>query len=172
MFRPSVALPDTIRCHLPEGLTNEQVPRVPVAVQRGCPHLLFNPASIPIFRQELVANGQYRRHLIHGSTNRSLMPPVGEYCWLVLDRQAQRFLGRVTRVAQFQESRVIVLVEHVQSPAIVSITIPYEFYLGKVEQSQQTESPLIQFMRWLLRESGEISRVPDNNEPVPGVYNF
>ena len=166
MFRPSINLPEVIRHHLPEDLTNDQVPRVPVASRSGFPHLLFDPTSLSAFKYELTCQGEYKRDLIHGSIKYSRMPPVGEFCWLLINKDAQRFLGRITRVAQFQETRVIVVVEHVRSPAIVSVVVPYEFYCGATEE---TEGLWDRVVRWAYQRPREIKRLPDSNRPISGM---
>ncbi|KAL7280482.1 hypothetical protein ACG7TL_005414 [Trametes sanguinea] len=59
----------------------------------------------------------------------STVPCVGSYCRLVLpDRR--RFTGRITRVVEYQRTRIILWVEHPYSPAIVTIAVPYPDYEG------------------------------------------
>ena len=162
MFRPSVTIPDVIRFMLPEDLTDKDVPRVPVVTRAGCTHLLFNPPALPLYQLELTIDGQYERHLVRGAANLCPMPSVGQMCWLVINGDKQRFFGRVVKVAEYQETRVILLVEHLRSPAIVSVAVPYEFYLG-IDKTQTLWSRV---MQWAFQQPG---RLPDSNHPVPGM---
>ena len=57
------------------------------------------------------------------------MPAVGNYCRLVFPNQ-RRFMARVSRVVEYQETRVILWVEHTYSPAGITVAVPYPFYEG------------------------------------------
>ncbi|KAL7280537.1 hypothetical protein ACG7TL_005472 [Trametes sanguinea] len=42
----------------------------------------------------------------------------------------RRFTGRITRVLEYQQTCIILRVEHPYSPAIVTLAVPYPFYEG------------------------------------------
>ena len=43
------------------------------------------------------------------------------------------FSGRILRVAEYQMNHIIVLIQHIWSPAILSLAIPYEYFAGDEE---------------------------------------
>ena len=163
MFRPSITLPESIRESFAGELENQHVSRIPVAVRSHCPHLLFNPPHLPVYQVRITRDGLYNPQLLSGSEQYHHMPGPGGLCWLIFEDPQQRFLGYVIRVAEYQESRLILLVGHVRSPAIVSVAVPYEYYDG-VDESQSLWTKLVS---WLCKQP---ARYPDHERPIQGMY--
>lgn len=115
-------IPIGMRPHIPAQLRDEDIARCPVIIKRDHHHILYDS------------------HRTSASTHQphDLIPSPTRYCWLLFPENmkpaGKRFLGQVLRVAEYQESHVIVIVQHISSPALLSLKVPYEYFVGE-EQS-------------------------------------
>ncbi|TBU62390.1 hypothetical protein BD310DRAFT_904289 [Dichomitus squalens] len=152
--RQTLTIPDEMIPYLSDHLNLDNVIRCPVIVRKDSHHLHFHTPRICV--PETHPFGP--------------IPPPDTPCWLILPSKLEpgwtlpkdvHFLGRVLRVAEYQESRVIVLVQHIQSPAILSLTVPYEYFVG------DTSSWWAQVV-WNVVSRVKILRKPDNEDYLPG----
>ena len=145
------AIPDQILSGLLSQLEANDIILCPVVTKQNSHHLHFSTA--PFHRQEMHAF--------------SPVPPPNCPCWLVfpngLNRNGQRFLGRIIRVAEYQQTRIIVLVQHIQSLGILSLTIPYEYFDG------DTSSWWGQ-MVWSVVSRIKLLRRPDSEDYLSGKW--
>lgn len=142
------------------NLTINDVICCPVTIQRNSHHLHFH---VPRLR-------------VPETHPFSAVPPCGTVCWLILPDKLEhgqtfirgaRFLGRILRVAEYQETRVIMLIQHIQSPAILSLAVPYEYFEG------DTSSWWGQVI-WSIVSRVRLLRGPDHEDYLPGksCYSF
>ena len=135
-------------------LSIEDVICCPIIIRQNSHHLHFHVSRI-------------RASELHPF---NAIPPPNTSCWLILPDKLEfgrivtrgaRFLGRVLRVAEYQETRVIVLVQHIQSPAILSLAVPYEYFGG------DTSSWWGQVV-WGVMSRVKLLRRPDCEDYLPG----
>ena len=162
MYRPSTSLPESIRAMLRQSFDLGSVPRVPVCTQSFSHHLIYDtsrPSSPPTAHTS--STSLEKDDHVPDRTHYSPMPDIGHECWLVLHYD-HRFLGRVLRVAQYQQTQVLLLVEHVRSPAILSVAVPYEHWQGrdKTRSLRRLLSP--------LRLKQRSRKLPDSGHALPG----
>ncbi|KAI0640366.1 hypothetical protein C8Q79DRAFT_930654 [Trametes meyenii] len=138
MVGTSYDLPPTVRCTIPQDLPDEQLRRCPVRLNGQDQHILFWPEGLFPHQSRLVAVGEdveAQDEWVDVSPVASrvqrlgFMPAVGNYCRLVFPNQ-RRFMARVSRVIEYQETRIILWVEHTYSPAGITVAVPYPFYEG------------------------------------------
>ena len=162
MFRPSITIPEPIQSQFDGELEHQNVARIPVAIRPECPHLFYNTSLAPVFQTHLTADGLYQRRLVGGQARYDNVPGPGGLCWLIFPDSDQRFFGKVQGVAEYQETRLILLVAHVASPATVSLAVPYEWYDG-VDESRTRWAT---FVSWLCQKP---ARLPDDSHrPIRG----
>ena len=160
MNRPSTSLPESMQVVLGDSLNLEAVPRVPVYIHPSSPHLLFDDRRL--LRQETCyAQGAREKNTHRTTAYYSPVPDIGSECRLVLDKH-HRFLGRVVRAAQFQKTRVVLIIAHLYAPAVISLAVPYQFWLGR-DKTRSLQGVLAH-----LRLCKYPRKVHDNGEPLPG----
>ncbi|KAJ8490081.1 hypothetical protein ONZ51_g2528 [Trametes cubensis] len=113
MVGVSFDLPLAVQHAIPRNVQPDQIPRCPVVAYGLDHHVLFRPDGLFPHRLRPVALGE----------------EVDDYCRLVLPDQ-RRFTGRITRVVEYQQTRIILWVEHPHSPASVTLAVPYAFFEG------------------------------------------
>ncbi|KAI9058099.1 hypothetical protein FKP32DRAFT_1606998 [Trametes sanguinea] len=132
MVGVSFELPTNVREAIPESVLRGHLARCPVEARGYDRHLLFRPEALFPHRTLYVEEEEEEWVYVEPARPREIMgavPCVGSYCRLVLpDRR--RFTGRITRVVEYQRTRIILRVEHPYSPAIVTVAVPYPFYEG------------------------------------------
>ncbi|TBU23863.1 hypothetical protein BD311DRAFT_673005, partial [Dichomitus squalens] len=122
-------------------LNLDDIIRCPVIVRKDSHHLHFHTPRICV--PEMHPFGP--------------IPPPDTLCWLILPSK----LELVLQVTKYQESRVIVLVQHIQSPAILSLAVPYEYFVGDMSFWR------VQVV-WNVVSRVKILRKPDNEDYLPG----
>ncbi|KAI9062470.1 hypothetical protein FKP32DRAFT_1604315 [Trametes sanguinea] len=132
MVGVSFELPTNVREAIPESVLRGHLARCPVEARGYDRHLLFRPEALFPHRTLYVEEEEEEWVYVEPARPGEIMgavPCVGSYCRLVLpDRR--RFTGRITRVVEYQRTRIILRVEHPYSPAIVTVAVPYPFYEG------------------------------------------
>ena len=162
MNRTSFALPDRVAECLPDNTKLADIQRVPATIQKTSPHLVFDPSRLPTTTDLPYGDGRHVERCARGSPHMTTMPAPGSLCWIVIDKPKQRYLGRVKRVDEYQQTRVILLVEHIRSPATISIAVPYQYYEGKDESST--------FWHWLISMIyWQPRQIPDHEQPARGT---
>ncbi|KAJ2999640.1 hypothetical protein NUW54_g6909 [Trametes sanguinea] len=95
-------------------------------------HILFRPEALFPHRSwqvEVDEEGWEYVEPVGSSCMMKVVPCVGSFCQLVLPDNC-RFTRRITRVLEYQQTRIILRVKHPYSPAIVTLAVPYPFYEG------------------------------------------
>ncbi|KAL7280486.1 hypothetical protein ACG7TL_005418 [Trametes sanguinea] len=152
MLGVSLELPLTIRNTIPPSVLQGCLPRCPVETRGPDRHILFCPEALFPHRSrqvEVDEEGWEYTEPVGLSHIMEVIPRVGSFCQLVLPDN-RRFTGRITRMLEYQQTRIILRVEHPYSPAIVTLAVPYPFYEG-------TQWWYIRLRRWF----GYLT--PDNN---------
>ncbi|KAL7281596.1 hypothetical protein ACG7TL_004913 [Trametes sanguinea] len=132
MLGVSLELPLTIRNTIPPSVLQGCLPRCPVETRGPDRHILFCPEALFPHRSpqvEVDEEGWEYIEPVGSSHMMEVIPRVGSFCQLVLPDN-RRFTGRITRVLEYQQTRIILRVEHPYSPAIVTLAVPYPFYEG------------------------------------------
>lgn len=138
MVGTSYDLPLNVRCTIPQQIPDSQLRRCPVVSGGRNQHVLFSPDGLFPHRLRQVAldGADHEEDAWVGVEPTSpkvqrmwFVPGVGSYCRLVLPDQ-RRFMGRITRVVEYQQTRIILWVEHPYSPASITLAVPYSFYEG------------------------------------------
>ncbi|TBU38422.1 hypothetical protein BD309DRAFT_874448 [Dichomitus squalens] len=135
--RQTLTIPDKMIPYLSDQLNLDNVIRCPMIVCKDSHHLHFHTPRICV--PEMHPFGP--------------IPPSDTPCWLILLCKLEP--------AEYQESRVIVLVQHIQSPAILSLAVPYKYFVG------DTSSWWAQVV-WNVVSRVKILRKPDNEDYLPG----
>ena len=153
------SLPERIRSMLPDTFNLALVPRIPVTTHPSWHHLVFDSTRM---KDRPHNSGGERTDEQHVDTETlfSCVPRRGELCWLVFPNPQQHFLGRVGRVAEYQETQVVLRIEHVRSPGILALAVPYQFWTGK----GRTGVWRLHFRFWRTQPR----RKPDSGEALPG----
>ncbi|KAI0669484.1 hypothetical protein C8Q78DRAFT_992607 [Trametes maxima] len=138
MVGTSYDLPPTVRSTIPQDLPNEQLRRCPVRLNSQDQHVFFWPEGLfphhlrPVaVSEDVEAQDEWIDVAPIGSRVQRMgfVPAVGNYCRLVFPNQ-RRFMARVSRVVEYQETRIILWVEHTYSPVGITVAVPYPFYEG------------------------------------------
>ena len=138
MVGVSFDLPLAVQHAIPRDVQPDQIPRCPVVAYGLDHHVLFRPDGLFPHRLRPVALGEEvdERDVwvdVEPANKevrpRWFVPRVGSYCRLVLPDQ-RRFTGRITRVVEYQQTRIVLWVEHPHSPASVTLAVPYAFFEG------------------------------------------
>ena len=121
----------------------------------------------PITTKPLSHHLHYHLHPVLEGSRSSFgrIPSPTKLCQLVIRTRQElsehRFIGRFLKVAEYQETRVIVLIQHIQSPAIVSVAVAYEDFEG------DTASWWGQVIWSIVNRIG-FWRKPDSEDYLPG----
>ncbi|KAI0654533.1 hypothetical protein C8Q70DRAFT_1058307 [Cubamyces menziesii] len=138
MVGVSFDLPVAVQHAIPRSVQADQIPRCPVVSYGLDYHVLFRPDGLfphqlrpvalgeEVGEQEVWVNVEPTGKEVRP---RWFVPRVGSYCRLVLPDQ-RRFTGRISRVVEYQQTRVILWVEHPHSPASITLAVPYPFFEG------------------------------------------
>ncbi|KAI0659864.1 hypothetical protein C8Q70DRAFT_1053677 [Cubamyces menziesii] len=138
MVGVSFDLPLAVQHAIPRDVQPDQIPCCPVVAYGLDHHVLFRPDGLLPHRLRPVALGEEvdERDVwvdVEPANKevrpRWFVPRVGSYCRLVLPDQ-RRFTGRITRVVEYQQTRIVLWVEHPHSPASVTLAVPYAFFEG------------------------------------------
>ena len=138
MVGVSFDLPAAVQHAIPRSVQADQIPRCPVVSYGLDYHVLFRPDGLFPHRLRPVALGEEvgeQEVWVNVEPTgkevrpRWFVPRVGSYCRLVLPDQ-RRFTGRISRVVEYQQTRVILWVEHPHSPASITLAVPYPFFEG------------------------------------------
>ncbi|KAI0653382.1 hypothetical protein C8Q70DRAFT_1059372 [Cubamyces menziesii] len=138
MVGVSFNLPAAVQHAIPRSVQADQIPRCPVVSYGLDYHVLFRPDGLfphrlrPVALGEEVGEQEVWVNVEPTSKEvrpRWFVPLVGNYCRLVLPDQ-RRFTGRISRVVEYQQTRVILWVEHPHSPASITLAVPYPFFEG------------------------------------------
>lgn len=136
MVGTSYDLPLNVRHTIPQHILDGQIQRCPVISCGRNQHIQFSPDGLFPHQQVLLKQENYMEDAWIGVEpaalkveRMSFVPQAGNYCRLVLPDQ-RRFMGRITRVVEYQKTRIILWVEHPYSPACITLAVPYPFYEG------------------------------------------
>ncbi|TBU51538.1 hypothetical protein BD310DRAFT_834110 [Dichomitus squalens] len=135
--RQTLTIPDKMIPYLSDHLNLDNIIRCPVIVRKDSHHLHFHTPRIRV--PETHPFGP--------------IPPPNTPCWLILPSKLEP--------AEYQESRVIVLVQHIQSPAILSLAVPYEYFVGDMSSWWAQ-------VVWNVVSRVKILRKLDNEDYLPG----
>ncbi|EJF65191.1 hypothetical protein DICSQDRAFT_166243 [Dichomitus squalens LYAD-421 SS1] len=82
-------------------------------------------------------------------------------CPVIVRKDSHHLHFHTPRISKYQESRVIVLVQHIQSLVILSLAVSYGYFVG------DTSSWWAQVV-WNVVSGVKILRKPDNEDYLPG----
>ncbi|KAI0356120.1 hypothetical protein OH77DRAFT_1423711 [Trametes cingulata] len=133
----SFKIPLNVRDTIPEQFSN-QLRLCPVETHGWNQHVLFAPDGLfPHCSRTVVFEdgaGNIEEWVAVDPVDetvrpRGIVPRLGSYCRLVF-QDRRRFVGRISRVVEYQETRIVLWVEHTYSPASITLAVPYPFYEG------------------------------------------
>ncbi|TBU37088.1 hypothetical protein BD309DRAFT_877127 [Dichomitus squalens] len=136
----TLTIPHEMIPYLSDQLNLDDVIRCPMIVCKDSHHLHFHIPRICV--PEMHPFGP--------------IPPPDTPCWVILPSKLEPGW-----TLPKDESRIIVLVQHIQSPAILSLAVPYKYFVG------DTSSWWAQVVRNVVSRA-KILRKPDNEDYLPG----
>ena len=123
-------LPAAMFAALPPHINDHNIIHCPVISNPNSHHILLDSLRYLAAPSLSISNCHTINH--NEKTQSELVPSAGKLCWLIFPggehKHVQQFLGPVQKVAQYQATRVVVLIEHIHSPAILSLAIPYGYF--------------------------------------------
>ncbi|TBU28800.1 hypothetical protein BD311DRAFT_662655 [Dichomitus squalens] len=149
VLRKTLIIPDKMIPYLSDQLNLDDITCCPVIVHKDSHHLHFHTPQIRV--PETHPFGP--------------IPPPDTPYWLILLSKLEPGWTSVKDVhflvAEYQKSCVIVLIQHIQSLAIFSLAVPYEYFVG------DTSSWWAQVV-WNVLSRVKILRKLDNEDYLPG----
>ncbi|OSD00349.1 hypothetical protein PYCCODRAFT_1469474 [Trametes coccinea BRFM310] len=132
MVGVSLELPLTIRNTIPPSVLQGCLLRCPMETRDPDQHILFCPEALfPHRSQQVEVDEEGWEYLepVGSSHMMKVVSHVGSFCQLVLPDN-RRFTRHIIRVLEYQQTHIILWVEHPYSPAIVTLAVSYPFYEG------------------------------------------